>query len=62
VRQYYVNGVRQSDGSSTMSGISTTTSVADAKTAYAILAGQCAETTIQLVELQKWINEQIGVK
>ena len=62
VRQYYANGVRQPNGSSSMSGISTTSSIADAKTAYAILAGQCAETTIQLVELQKWVNEQIGIK
>ena len=61
LRQYYANGV-WSNGSSSMPGIATTPKIADATAAYSVLAGQCAETTLQLVELQKWINEQIGIK
>jgi len=61
VRQYYANGVRNPSGS-TVSGLSTTSKVIDANAAYNQLAEQCSETTIQLVELQKWINEQIGIK
>jgi hypothetical protein len=61
LRQYYANGVH-TNGSSNMPGISTTSKITDATAAYSVLAGQCAETTLQLVELQKWINEQIGIK
>ena len=60
IRQYYSNGVRQ-PSSSTMSNLSTTSAIANANSAYAELAGKCAETTLMLVELQKWINEQIGI-
>ena len=62
VRQYYANGVRNPNGSSTVPGLSTTAKIADVAAAYNLLAGQCAETTVQLIELQKWINEQIGIK
>jgi len=61
LRQYYVNGVRQ-PSTSTVPGISTASSIADATTAYTILVGQCAETTLQLVELQKWMLEQVAIK
>lgn len=61
LRNYYANGVRQPN-SSTMSNISSTSAIANATAAYNELAGQCAQTTIQLVELQKWLNEQIGIK
>jgi len=61
LRQYYANGVRQPSGSS-VSGISGTAKSFDATTAYTVLAGQCAETTLQLVELQKWMVEQMGIK
>jgi hypothetical protein len=61
LRQYYANGVRQ-PSSSSMPTISNTTSGLDAITAYNLLAGQCSQSTLQLVELQKWINEQIGIK
>ena len=61
LRSYYANGVRQPN-SSTMSNLSTTSAIANASAAYTELAGQCAETTQQLVSLQKWINEQIGIK
>jgi len=60
LRKYYADGVRQ-PSSGTMPSISTAKSLADATTAYTILAGQCAETTLMLVELQKWLNEQIGI-
>jgi len=60
LRQYYANGVRKSSSSS-LPTISSAKSLADATSAYAILAGQCSETTLQLIELQKWINEQIGI-
>ena len=61
LRQYYANGVRQ-PSTSGVSTLSNTTSVANATAAYYELAGQCAETTQQLVSLQSWINEQIGIK
>jgi hypothetical protein len=60
LRQYYGNGMRQSNSNS-LSTISSSKSLADATSAYSILAGQCSETTLQLIELQKWINEQIGI-
>ena len=61
IRNYYANGVRQPSTSS-MSNLSNTAKLFDASTAYSELAGNCAQTTLQLVELQKWINEQIGIK
>jgi hypothetical protein len=60
LRQYYSNGVRQ-PSSNTMPNISTATAISNANTAYAELAANCAQTTLMLVELQKWINEQIGI-
>ena len=61
LRQYYANGVRQPNSSS-MSNLSATTAIANASAAYNQLAEQCSQTTLMLVELQKWINEQIGIK
>ena len=61
LRQYYANGERQPNSGS-VSNLSTTSSLANANTAYAELIGQCAETTQQLVSLQDWINAQIGIK
>jgi len=61
LRQYYASGMRQPNSSS-VSNLSNTTAVANANTAYAELIGQCAETTQQLVSLQSWINQQIGIK
>jgi len=62
LRQYYANGVRQSTSTGAMSGISSTTSLADAIAAYNVLAGQCAETTLQTITLQQWLTEQISIK
>jgi len=61
IRQYYSNGVRQPNSSS-VSSLSNTASIANAATAYNQLASDCAATTLQLIELQKWINEQVGIK
>jgi hypothetical protein len=61
LRQYYANGVRQPNSSS-LPGISTTSAIANASAAYSELIGQCAETTQQLVSLQAWLNEQMGIK
>ena len=58
LRQYYSNGVRQP---STASPISTTASIANASAAYNQLAYQCSQTTLMLVELQKWLTEQVGI-
>jgi len=61
LRQYYSNGVRQpSSGSMSTNGLSP--KQFDVSTAYSELAGNCAQTTLMLVELQKWINEQYGIK
>ena len=61
LRNYYANGVRQSSsGTMPSNGISAIPT--DAISAYNLLAGSCAETTQQLVSLQSWINEQVGLK
>ena len=62
LRQYYANGVRNNNGASTVPGISSTTKLSDAITAYNQLASDCAATTLQTVTLQQWINEQLSVK
>jgi len=61
LRQYYANGVRQPNTSS-VSNLSNTTKLFDANTAYSELIGQCAQTTQQLVSLQEWTKEQLGLK
>jgi hypothetical protein len=61
LRQYYANGVRQPNTSS-VSNLSNTTKLFDANTAYTELVGQCAQTTQQLVSLQEWTKEQLGLK
>jgi len=62
LRQYYANGVRNNNGASTVSGISSTTKLSDAIAAYNQLASDCAATTLQTVTLQQWVNQQIGIK
>ena len=61
LRQYYANGVRQS-GTSSMSGLSSTSKLSDAIAAYNQLAADCAATTLQTVTLQQWITEQMAIK
>jgi len=62
VRNYYKSTSVWNNSTSKVSGISTAPSVVDVIASYNILAGQCSETTLQIVELQKWINEQAGIK
>ena len=63
LRNYYKStSVWNNSSSSKTSGISTSPTVVDVATAYNLLAGQCSETTQQLVSLQDWINAQIGIK
>jgi hypothetical protein len=63
LRQYYANGVRQQSSSG---GLSPNSGIApkpiDVSAAYSELIGNCAQTTLMLVELQKWLNEQMGIK
>jgi hypothetical protein len=61
LRNYYANGVRQPN-TSKLPTFSNTATGLDAITAYNVLAGQCAEATQQLVSLQEWLNEQMGLK
>ena len=61
IRNFYASGVHN-PSSGAMSGISAAPRGTDAETAYPILAGQCAETTQQLVSIQDWINQQAGIK
>jgi len=61
LRNYYSSGVRQPN-TSKLPTLSNTANGIDAITAYNLLAGQCAETTQQLVSLQEWINGQLGIK
>jgi len=62
LRQYYANGVRNNNGGNSVSSISSTSKLSDAITAYNQLASDCAATTLQVVTLQQWINEQMGIK
>ena len=61
LRNYYASGVRQPN-TSKLPQLSNTANGIDAITAYNLLAGQCAATTQQLVSLQDWINQQVGIK
>jgi hypothetical protein len=63
VRNYYKStSMWNNTSGSSMSGISNAPKSADVIAAYNGLAGRCAETTLMLVDLQKWLNEQIGIK
>jgi hypothetical protein len=63
VRNYYKStSVWNNPSSGKMSGISTAPSATDVIASYNVLAGQCAETTQQIVSLQSWLNEQMGIK
>ena len=63
VRNYYKStSVWNNPSSSKVSGLSTAPSVTDVISAYNVLAGQCATSTLMLSELQKWVREQAGIK
>ena len=61
LRTYYDNGMHKPN-TSALPNFSATPSIADVSAAYTSLIGQCAQTTQQLVSLQEWINEQVGIK
>ena len=63
VRNYYKStSVWNSASGSKVPGISPAPGAADVIASYNELAGRCAETTLMLVDLQKWLNEQVGIK
>ena len=63
LRNYYKSTSLWNDPSgSKVPGISPAPSAADVIAAYNQLAGSCAMTTQQLVSLQDWLREQIGIK
>ena len=63
LRNYYKStSMWNNNGSSSVPGLSTAPKSADVIAAYNELAGNCAQTTLMLVELQKWLNEQVGIK
>ena len=55
VRDYYNR--MHNDGSKFVSRLSNASSGTNAASSYDVLAGQCAETTLQVITLQKFINE-----
>jgi len=63
LRNYYKStSVWNNNGGGSVSGISAAPKSADVVSSYNELAANCAQTTLMLVELQKWINEQVGIK
>lgn len=62
LRQFYGSGVRlNADGRQVPANANSTARI-DGFAADAILAGQCAETTQQLVSLQEWLKQQGNVQ
>lgn len=61
LRNYYSSSLRNSS-SGAMPPLSSSAIGADANSAYSVLAGQCAETTLTLVLLQDWIKQQSGLQ
>ena len=61
LRNYY-GRMQLNPSSSPMSGISPTPKGTDAETAYPILVGQCAETTLQVNLWQEWATENGLIK
>jgi len=63
VHNYYrTASVWNKPSSSSVPSISNAPKLPDVIASYNELAGQCAQTTLQLIELQKWLNEQVGIK
>lgn len=58
LRAYYANRMRTSNGSGQVSRLPDPPRSIDAVPTDALpIAGQCAETTQQLIDLQKWVSE-----
>lgn len=63
LRSYYKSASLWNNTSgSKVPGFSTAPSATDVIASYNVLAGQCAETTQQLVSLIEWNKEQMGIK
>jgi hypothetical protein len=63
IRNYYKStSVWNKPSSGQMPGLSAAPSTADVIASYNILAGQCAETTAQIISLQDWLKEQMSIK
>ena len=63
IRNYYKStSVWNKSSSGQMPGISTAPSATDVIASYNLLAGQCAETTAQIIALQDWLKEQMSIK
>jgi hypothetical protein len=62
LRQFYGSGVRLNASGGQVPAHALTAPRVDGFAADAILAGQCAETTQQLVSLQDWIKQQGNVQ
>jgi len=62
LRNYYKSTSVWNSNGSKVSGLSPAPSAADVIASYNQLASSCAETTQQLVSLQEWINQQVGIK
>ena len=56
VHSYYADRVQLNTSSGNVSTVSKPTSCLNATTADTISARQCAETTLQLTELQNWVR------
>ena len=63
IRNYYKStSVWNNPSSGKVSGLSPAPSATDVIASYNALALACAETTQQLISLQEWINEQVGIR
>ena len=63
IRNYYKSTSMWNNGSKQqVSGLSPSSQLSNAIASYNQLAESCSMTTLQLVELQKWVNEQLGLK
>lgn len=61
LHNYYNHRVYVNASSRKVSTIPTTTSRTDEEANNQLFIGQCAETTGQLVYLQKWVNDQVQI-
>ena len=62
IRNYYKSTSVWNNNASKVSGISAAPSATDVIASYNLLAGQCSEATLMLVELQNWIRQQTEIK
>lgn len=62
LRNYYRSTSVWNNNGSKVSGLSPAPSATDVIASYNQLASSCAETTQQLVSLQDWLKQQIGIR